>query len=405
MLKSLTIHKYQDIEPTTLRFHERRNVLLGKNGSGKTTLLRLISMILRSDLSELADTECDIEFDMEPVAGTLVHVRFWNQPSEQVAPPLEFSALPMTTKRDFSPRARLELHTGDVLTATVESDPSRTIVEPPGASLWQGSPPNVPPFDWGFMVSGVSPRIGHNIWAHRFDEALEVYEQIFHSEVPLVLRRNGEGRLTEGSGINWLPRSVLSNILLIEGFKDGTLRWQDGELAFLPKLCAQMGFARAEYLAEARGRRPISRGTEVTYERVRARFFWSDESYISDGELSYGQKRLLTFLHYLACNEKFVIADELVNGLHHDWIDFALNEIGDRQAFLTSQNPLLFDYLEFKSPEDVQQQFVLCAAEVGKSRPKMTWQQMSTEKAREFHGAYARGIQYVSEILQTEGLW
>ena len=49
-----------------------------------------------------------------------------------------------------------------------------------------------------------------------------------------------------------------------------------------------------------------------------------------------------------------VIADELVNGLHHSWIEECIQAIGDRQTFLTSQNPLLLDYLSFASPEDVK---------------------------------------------------
>ena len=108
---------------------------------------------------------------------------------------------------------------------------------------------------------------------------------------------------------------------------------------------------------------------------------------------------------YIENNPYFVVADELVNGLHHKWIEFCLETCGARQLFVTSQNPILFDYLNFSSEEDLRQQFVLCGLDGNGGRPGMTWTQMSTAKAGAFYGAYERGVQYVSEILETEGFW
>ena len=62
--------------------------------------------------------------------------------------------------------------------------------------------------------------------------------------------------------------------------------------------------------------------------------------------LSYGQKRLLSFYWYLAVRaDQPVVADELANGLHYEWIDACVNELSERQSFLATQNPLLMDYL------------------------------------------------------------
>ena len=72
---------------------------------------------------------------------------------------------------------------------------------------------------------------------------------------------------------------------------------------------------------------------------------------------------------------------------------------------VTSQNPILFDYLEFASAEDLQRQFVLCGLGSDGGRPRLRWTQTADEKATAFFGAYERGVQYISEILQTEGLW
>jgi ABC-type molybdenum transport system ATPase subunit/photorepair protein PhrA len=98
----------------------------------------------------------------------------------------------------------------------------------------------------------------------------------------------------------------------------------------------------------------------VKIRNIAFRFWWERGDFITYKRLSYGQKRLLTFFYYLASNPRFVVADELVNGLHYHWIAASVEAIGERQAFLTSQNPLLFDYLPLTSPEEVRSSFVLC---------------------------------------------
>jgi hypothetical protein len=136
------------------------------------------------------------------------------------------------------------------------------------------------------------------------------------------------------------------------------------------------------------------------------RFFFEGGDFITHDRLSYGQKRLLTFFYYLASNPDIVIADELVNGLHHQWITACIDAIGERQAFLTSQNPLLLDYLPFTSAEQVQKSFILCKSEQQQgSRPRWTWENMSDEAAASFFSAYEVGIEHVSEILQSQGLF
>jgi hypothetical protein len=105
-----------------------------------------------------------------------------------------------------------------------------------------------------------------------------------------------------------------------------------------------------------------------------------------------------------ACREVMII-DELVNGLHHDWIRSCLDEIGTRQAFLTSQNPLLLDYLEFESPEDVRTGFVLCERVPAQVGSNLRWRNPTQDEAEEFFSAYETGIQRVSDILITKGFW
>jgi AAA domain, putative AbiEii toxin, Type IV TA system len=121
--------------------------------------------------------------------------------------------------------------------------------------------------------------------------------------------------------------------------------------------------------------------------------------------LSYGQKRLLAFLYYLDANPRFVIADELVNGMHHDWIRACLDEIDDRQAFLTSQNPLLLDYLPLESVEQVQQTFIQCRADVVDDTTQIVWSNLTGDDAEELFTDYQVGIQHLGELLRARGLW
>ena len=123
---------------------------------------------------------------------------------------------------------------------------------------------------------------------------------------------------------------------------------------------------------------------------------------IGHERLSYGQKRLLSLLYYLEASPHHLVADEMVNGLHHEWIEEIVQRIGDRQTFLSSQNPLLLDYMEFDSVDQVSRSFVLCELD---ELDRLVWRNMSAEEAASFYSAYEVGIQHVGEILRTKGLW
>ena len=104
-------------------------------------------------------------------------------------------------------------------------------------------------------------------------------------------------------------------------------------------------------------------------------------------------------------NPSIVIADELVNGLHHSWIKACMEAIDERQAFLTSQNPLLFEYVEFDSIEQVQSRFITCKSELVDGAEQLVWQNMSERDARNFFESYQVGIESPGDILMTRGLW
>ena len=87
------------------------------------------------------------------------------------------------------------------------------------------------------------------------------------------------------------------------------------------------------------------------------------------------------------------------------WIEDCIKAVGDRQVFLASQNPLLLDYLEFDSTEKVGRSFIQCRVKPEKAGDQMRWSNLSDVDAARFFDAYQVGLQHVSEILRTKGLW
>lgn len=164
-----------------------------------------------------------------------------------------------------------------------------------------------------------------------------------------------------------------------------------------------MGFESAEMRLDLIEKK--ADGDVLLFGNCRFRFFRKDGSFIENDRLSYGQRRLLSFLYYLDLNDNNVVADEIDGGLHYDWLRLCMEQIGDRQAFLASQNPLLFDHLRFESVEDVQRQFIICNLEQVDGRERLVWKNLDIVDAERFFKAYQVGIQHVGEILRDKGLW
>jgi hypothetical protein len=175
-------------------------------------------------------------------------------------------------------------------------------------------------------------------------------------------------------------------------------------LAFLDRAAHVLGYDSASARFDVERLSPDPSQKIVRLSNLRF-FFKRPGEEISHDLLSYGQKRLLAFFAHADASDDVIIADELVNGLHHEWITACLDEIGDRQAFLTSQNPLLLDFLRFDSVEEVRRTFILCERAQGESGAQLVWRNPTEEEAESFFLAYQTGIQRVSDILLTKGLW
>lgn len=459
-LTRLKIEKYRNVAPgTELVFNDTFNVPLGQNGTGKTTLLDLVAMIIRSDFAVLKDEEFSIEYDLIFLDTNLVSTHIENRrraPTSDVLVTLGSLSIDMSNVAGealdwrYSVSAYVpSLDPKPLLTLT--ADPQRTSIEvdsdeaSPKAFSGSRSPFDTDLRRYFMRLLATALRVETpakietnkvfvkaksallDLWvtaeqlnenlsrnSGRFDEALGGFSAITGSdsgarggdlhETLLLIEREKEKLLTMWS---FVPEDVYK--LFTQGdlptpHPEG-VRLKHSDLPFLQRAVEILGFKAVDVLFKFR-RKDVNGARETTfYNGFEFVLTLDDDTIIRHDLLSYGQKRLLSFFYYVAATGDVIVADELVNGLHYAWIEACLREIGDRQAFLTSQNPLLLDFLPFESAEQVQHTFILCRTEKRDGKTWMVWSNMSAESAETFYRAYKTEALQVSEILRSRGLW
>lgn len=429
-LKRLRIDKFRNVTPgTEIRFSDGANVLLGQNGTGKTTLLELISMVVRSNFESVAKEELAVEYDIENADAGSMTIVVRNE-RVQDRNPLGIDQANSRHARSTvdglrtTAEIRLEIAPGQQLVVRYAPEAGVQVGdEPPQRLPWNDTGSmGMRPMSLLLFLRGRIEKSPWDSWffsgprtwgAYRFDESLDLFFTITDSEdIPGTLVIYGERDVGVDMGVSpaaspLLPREVFQQLCLMYERMKSDYAVSYRELDFLSQINAVMGFMATELKVDVLERHPADQDALewVKMGNIVFRFWWESGEFITHHRLSYGQKRLLTFYYYLACNPDFVIADELVNGLHHRWITAAVEAIGERQAFLTSQNPLLLDYVPITSPEQVRTSFVLCRSEPRDGRPGWIWENMTEADAAELFAAYEVGIEHVSEILQSRGLW
>jgi len=177
------------------------------------------------------------------------------------------------------------------------------------------------------------------------------------------------------------------------------------DLPFLERICRQIGLSDVSwtlfFLEHDR------RDTEIKrYGNSQIFVTTTGGTRLPLEKLSFGQLRLFGFFLHSLMHPHAVVIDELTNGLHHEMIDCCLDTIGERQAFLATQNPLLIDYVGFASAEEARRTFILCDLQKGADgENSMIWRNMTDEEAGEFFGDYEVGVQHANDILRKRGLW
>jgi hypothetical protein len=417
-LTRLKIDRFRNVKPgTDLRFGPTFNVLLGKNATGKSTLLDLVAAVTNDDLSAYAKE--DAGFDLA----------WWLENGEDeievraVRTPVTRSAVRARLRddREFDDTLTVVVRTGGSEVGRLEVTGTRGSWKP------RGEPEG--PFDVragvaerdacrraliGALTGGgkvASPRLGellHTVEAlgifmegvrvGRFDEATGALESITRS--PIELRRQGLGSVASHN--DW--HTDVASALRASPEASAVPFDQLGSVSKIPPL---LGFTSGELRPRMLQLSQDGENTTTTYQGFDCLFRRADGSRISQELLSFGQKRLFSFFWYLAVREELpVVADELLNGLHYEWIEVCLEPLYDRQSFLATQGTLLLDHIPIESVEAVRTTFIRCSIEDGPNgRKRMAWRNFDEEEAERFFIAYQTGIQQVSEVLRTEGLW
>lgn len=433
-LTRLKVDRFRHVIPgIELHFDDGMNLLLGRNGTGKTTLLELIVAVVTGDLRAYQREAFDLEFDV-----TLANERVSVWVRNEHRSPSNLAALRGDEDEGASWEYRVVLERRDGSSYIIEV--SNGIVRKyigPGSTTAPLTEARL--FVADFYIKCVKHALGIGsmdftglTWPHRLvannclrlDEGLDLFRSVTDGIHLPRMERPLEATLF--SGYPWgsheeevqhllelfsfyVPAPLLGCLLGYgeEAHERTELGVSSEQWDFLRAFEELLDVTNARVTMQliarksAEGVDASSGGTASSFGKPVFRFTTRRGTTFTHDRLSYGEKRLLAFLYHAAANPNVLVADELVNGLHHEWIQTCLDAIRG-QAFLTSQNPLLLDHVPFSSAREVRRRFVLCSADPGGA---WTWRNMDSDDADAFYRAYEVGIQHVSEILRTKGLW
>lgn len=367
-LTTLKIHQYRGAQGgAELAFSPSFNLVLGENGSGRTALLELISTALGSDFSGLQREEFSLEYGLA-LAGVEIHATVRNTKRSATAAPPAAEPSALLSPGALEPAAELEPY---VELALRLAEPATRLVlraDAEGISWEVGGKPAYSQSmqQWSLLDRSLwvllhmtAPYLEREVRERlkpllrrtfllgpsRFDESLGTYEQI--GQLRYAMEQRGEEVFPFGLMAlpTWLPGRLRERVgqERLAGAID--FRHDEVERGFLERFVSLAGLGSGRLRVEVLEDQALVGGRRVDFGRFGFHFTRADGSALEQAHLSYGQKRLLSFLYYLDVNEDFVIADELACGLQARWVEACVREVGGRQAFLTSHNPLLYEYV------------------------------------------------------------
>lgn len=420
LLRRLKIVKLFGVAPTELVFCNEFNVLLGKNATGKTTLLRVIEAIVSDNFKEILDrfNEVIIEFEIERVMtnGKRRLATF----QLDVTKPTE---RPGGDDRS-EPKARDALRVHGTLRVVsdgnVELFSSRgalSIVGADGEDLRIDANTILrPQYLWGMIQefrndeAGSFNRPDWEWWPAnmfgRFDEALDVYRKLVAGSITVFMPdKGGQARVSGTMLSRTVVADVKKRIRETPSLADQTfLQFSGDSIAPLAEAANLFGFSTTEVILLGSASTAVPGGKRISFGQTELVFKDSEGNWEFGDQLSFGQRRMLAFMFYWhETSGAPAVLDELVNGLHHEWVDRSIGMLRDRQCFYASQNPLLLDELRFRSIEEVERTFVVCSRT--NQRGPMTWAPLTKKQATSLWRSHKAGVQHVHEILRDEGLW
>lgn len=417
-LRSLLVHRFRQMAAgSKVMFSSGSNLLLGMNGAGKTTLLDLLVCVIRGEFSALLPYGLDVVVELmidDPLEGAQslsMRIHFdpdspdddgdveprWAVEGRAASERLGELQFEVTSQ---DPRVRF----GDVTSERRLRWPSQSIAE--ALHLAWSSVARA----WPEPARSAAGTLFASWWLQtrnlgRLAEDLQTWSAVVDGVAPSSPTLVPPTALSVDDAETWYGHP-LRPLELAHGWRDAEPTFSSP--SFLQRFQAELGITdlsirpRLQREATARSGRRL-RG----YLGMDLRLRWPDQSVTRQDALSFGQKRLFAILYVLASlPDCVVLADELVSGLHPELVELSLETIGDRQAILASQDPLLFDQVGFSSAEHVAESLVICKVGLNERNERVyTLRNPSAEEAWSFYRTYALGTRPVSEILRTMGLW
>jgi energy-coupling factor transporter ATP-binding protein EcfA2 len=421
-LKYLRVDEFRHVRPGSMvELGPQINVVVGRNGTGKTTLLELVAALMSNDFHRFAGERFALGFGLEDgefsLEGTLVNTGDDGRGS------LEMSAVLArggeSVKVDSDAKGSTFVIDGDVFHGRSATPVTETQTAPAGLiSMVRLVFPRLadPYHDWqlDLMSKGFSEH-DHPwtiIGCTRMTEGVETFEALFSQKTDHSKRAPTLGvtfikfdreDVTAAVGHHIARQDLLAHLERESANSDSLTL--DGTLAPLARFVqlSQYGDARLTMVkTSSKAENGVSRWT---YAKPTLRLRTPNGNEIPHELLSFGEKRLLTFLIKLYAYPSTIIVDELANGMHHSWLEQCVELLEDlgTQAFLTSQNPLLLDCLPLNR-ETFAAAHGLVVCELADSG-EMIWRNLGEREADDFFKSLEVGLQHVSEIMRSKGLW
>jgi len=428
-LTYLRVHNFRRVRPGTfIAFEPQLNTVVGRNGTGKTTLLALISAIVRNNVHEFIHEDFEIGFGLvdgdlsfEGVCRNQCSTRPGNGGSELLLSGiLRHGELTIRINGDAH-EAQLTYQGREQLTRSVgpERDPQRHAFE-----LIHNLRLNLPDDDPTLRAlkmpgpEGVAGDVlrSKSFTSTRIHEGVETFDELFaqdtdhrdrsptlgvtlatHPELGKIDTKavaNGH-HLTDETLLPQLDKqtSIIDTLTL------------DGSAPPLAQFIELSQYTDARLILTKTSATTKDGGTRLVFAKPVVRFTTTSGDELVHPQLSFGEKRLLAFLIKLHANRHTIIVDELANGMHHSWLERAVELLEDfgTQAFLTSQNPLLLDCLPLDR-ETYGRAHGLVVCELSSSG-EMIWRNLDEAEREDLLRSLDVGLQQLSAAMRTKGLW